>query len=202
MYNNAQTVHLEGNKPQVVAWSTRADGKTHVLNQRNDSTVVNTTTFGNVTIYIVDHVLGVPENFQDTIPTNNNSLSAFETLLRTQQLSFFNSTNNETSDVSFFDAFNEGYRGFTLFSPNNTAVESVQNDIQSLTSNRTAINNVLFNHVSLSTCIVKNRTSSEPSSSSTARRCTLLFSRDPRPTLPPLARRFHSPSTAQVNMSP
>lgn len=27
-------VQLEGNKSQVVAWATRADGKVHVLNQR------------------------------------------------------------------------------------------------------------------------------------------------------------------------
>ncbi|KIP05779.1 hypothetical protein PHLGIDRAFT_73724, partial [Phlebiopsis gigantea 11061_1 CR5-6] len=53
LYNDTQTVHLEGDKPQVLAWSIRSDNKTHVLNQLNDSTVVNVTTFGNLSIFII-----------------------------------------------------------------------------------------------------------------------------------------------------
>lgn len=149
LYDDAETVHLEGNKPQVVAWSIREDGKTHVLNQRNDSTVVNSTSFGNLTILVVDHVLAVPENFEDTIPTNADSLTAFEAVLRDATLSFYNATTDDTDDVSFFDAFNEGYRGFTLFSPNNDALGAANQTLESFSDNRTAINNILFNHVCL-----------------------------------------------------
>jgi uncharacterized surface protein with fasciclin (FAS1) repeats len=138
-------VFLEGGRPQVVAWATRGDGRTHVLNQRNDSTVVSTASYGNLTLWIVDHVLNIPENLQATIPTDNNSLSDFESLLRSAQLGYYNSTTNQTSDITFFDAFNEGYRGFTLFSPTNDAVQAASSSIEVLRSNRTAFNAVLFN---------------------------------------------------------
>lgn len=131
----------------MVAWSIRADNKTHVLNQRNDSTVVNSTTFGNLTILVIDHVLQVPENLQVTVPADNLSLSSFETVLKSATLSFYNASTNSTGDVTFFDAFNEGYRGFTLFSPNNSAIAAANSTLQSFASNRTALNNVLFNHV-------------------------------------------------------
>lgn len=147
LYSDPATVHLEGGKPQVVAWSIRADNKTQVLNQRNDSTVVNSTTFGNLTIFVIDHVLQVPENLQVTVPADNLSLSSFETVLKSATLSFYNASTNSTGDVTFFDAFNEGYRGFTLFSPNNSAIAAANSTLQSFASNRTALNNVLFNHV-------------------------------------------------------
>lgn len=147
LYDDSETVHLEGGKPQVVAWAIRADNKTHILNQRNDSTVVNVTTYGNLSIYVVDHVLDIPETFDLTIPTNNNSLTGFQSVLETATLSYYNATTNQTSDISFFAAFNTGYRGFTLFSPNNTAIDAANSTLTSLQSNATALNNVLFNHV-------------------------------------------------------
>lgn len=131
----------------MVAWSIRDDNKTHVLNQRNDSTVVNTTTYGNLTIYVIDHVLGVPETLDTTVPTNNNSFTAFESILKNATLSFYNTTTNQTTDVSFFAALNTGFRGFTLFSPNNSAITSANSSLASLENNRTALNSVLFNHV-------------------------------------------------------
>ncbi|KAI0344315.1 FAS1 domain-containing protein [Trametopsis cervina] len=140
-------VFLEGNKPQVVAWAVRDDNKTHVLNQRNDSTVVDVKTFENITILVVDHVLNPPESFEATIPTNNNSLTGFETLLKSATLSFYNSSTNSTGDVTFFEAINEGWHGFTLFSPNNTAIDAANSTLASLAGNRTATNAVLFNHI-------------------------------------------------------
>jgi len=138
-------VFLEGGRPQVVAWATRDDGRTHVLNQRNDLAVVSTASYGNLTLWIVNHVLDIPENLENTIPTNRNSLSNFESLLSSAQLSYYNSTTNQTSDITFFDAFNEGYRGFTLFSPTNDAVQAASSSIEVFRSNRTAFNSVLFN---------------------------------------------------------
>ena len=77
------------------------------------------------------------------------TLAGFEQYLEATQLSFFNSSTNQTGDVSFFDAFNTGLSGFTLFLPNTSAVEVVNSTLQSfLTNNRTAINAVVFNHVS------------------------------------------------------
>lgn len=149
LYDDNATVHLEGNKPQVVAWSIRSDNKTHVLNQRNDSTVVNTTTFGNLTIFVIGHVLQVPENLQDTVPTNNLSLNGFSTVLKSATLSFYNSTTNQTGDITFFDAFNEGFHGYTLFSPNDAGINASNSSLASVAGNRSALNAVLFNHVRL-----------------------------------------------------
>jgi uncharacterized surface protein with fasciclin (FAS1) repeats len=139
-------VALEGGRPQVVAWATRGDNRTHVLNQRNDSTVVSTGSWNNLTLWVVDHVLNIPENLQSTIPTNNDSLQDFESVLRSGQLSFYNSTTNQTGDTTFFEAFNQGYHGFTLFAPNNDAVEGANSTINNFRStNRTAFNAALFN---------------------------------------------------------
>jgi uncharacterized surface protein with fasciclin (FAS1) repeats len=144
--NDPATVHLEGGRPQVVAWAVRDDNKTHVLNQRNDSTVLSTTTVGNLSIFIVDHVLNVPESLEATIPTNNNSLSGFETFLRgATDVNFFNATTNSTANISWFDALNTGYSGFTLFSPNNTALQAANASLAGLDSGN--LTNVLLNHV-------------------------------------------------------
>ncbi|KAI0073798.1 Fasciclin-domain-containing protein [Panus rudis PR-1116 ss-1] len=141
-------VHLEGgNKAQVVAWAVRADGKTHVLNQRNDSTVTNTSSFGNITIWTVDHILVIPENFEATIPTNTESLTGVETILRNVQTPVFDASSNQTSNTTLFNAINDAWHGFTFFAPNTDAVNAAQSSIQSLASNATAVQNVLYNHI-------------------------------------------------------
>ncbi|KAK7688277.1 hypothetical protein QCA50_008647 [Cerrena zonata] len=141
-------VHLEGgNKAQVLAWAQRADNRTHVLNQRNDSTVVNVTSFGNLTVFIVDHLLEIPQDFNTTVPTNNESLSAIQTVLGNVQTPIFDATNNQTSNVTLLDAINSQWHGFTFFAPNNDAVQSAMSTIQGLAGNATAVQNVLYNHI-------------------------------------------------------
>ena len=147
LYNDPLAVHLEGGKPQALAWAVREDNQTHVLNQLNDTIVVGLASFENLTIAVIDHVLNVPESLADTVPTNNNSLSEFETYLQGATLAAWNTTTNQTNVNTFFDAFNSAYSGFTLFSPNNFAIEAVNSTLQGFLSNRTAINGVLFNHV-------------------------------------------------------
>lgn len=151
LMNDSSLVHLEGgNKPQVVAWATRADGKIHVLNQRNDSTVVNTTTFGNLTIYVVDHVLIIPENLQTTIPTLNASSSITQLnqlVLQNVPVNWTDPTSNQTSQVSLFNALNTGYSGFTFFAPNNAALTAAVAQLGQLQSNTTALTNVVLNHL-------------------------------------------------------
>jgi len=151
LLNDSSLVHLEGgNKGQVVAWATRADGRTHVLNQLNDSIVVNTTTFGNLTIFVVDHVLIIPENLQTTIPTLNatSSISQLNQLvLQNVPVNWTNPANNETSPVSLFNALNTGYSGFTFFAPNNAAVQAAAANLGQIQSNTTALLNVVLNHL-------------------------------------------------------
>ncbi|KAI0762310.1 FAS1 domain-containing protein [Fomes fomentarius] len=145
-----KVVQLEGGKHQVVAWATRADGKVHVLNQLNDSVVTNTTSFGNVTINTVDHALIIPESFAETVRADNGSLTGAQNALNSVSIPVFNSTTNQTATQSFFDLLNTGLRGFTFFSPNNSAIQSASSDLSSLASNQTALIALFQNHVKLS----------------------------------------------------
>ncbi|KIP05780.1 hypothetical protein PHLGIDRAFT_107813, partial [Phlebiopsis gigantea 11061_1 CR5-6] len=146
LYDDPLTVHLEGGKPQVVAWAVRGDDQTHVLNQPNDAIVQWSVTYGNLTILAIDHVLNVPGNLTATIHANSQ-LAAGEAVLKNATLSFYNTTTNSTHDVTFFHALNAGYHGFTLFYPNNSAIGAANSTFASLASNRTALNDVLFNHI-------------------------------------------------------
>ena len=156
-------VHLEGgNKAQVVAWAQRADNRTHILNQRDDSTVLNVTTIGNLTVYVIDHLLTIPQDFNTTVPTNNESLSAIQTVLGNVQTPIFNAANNQTTNVTLLEAINEQWHGFTFFAPNNNAVQNATNAIQSLVGNATAVQNVLYNHVCLLSSFVNQSRADEP----------------------------------------
>ncbi|KAH9891319.1 FAS1 domain-containing protein [Cubamyces lactineus] len=147
LLNDTTYVQLEGHKSQVLAWSVRSDNKTHVLNQRNDSTVTNTTTAGNITIYTIDHVLNFPEPLSSTIPADNISLTGVETALRSVQVSTFNSTTNQTGTGSLFDVLNTELRGFTFFAPNTSAVQDATNALSGFQSNTTALQALFENHI-------------------------------------------------------
>ncbi|KAI0369994.1 FAS1 domain-containing protein [Pilatotrama ljubarskyi] len=141
LLNDPNFVQLEGNKSQVVAWAIRDDGKVHVLNQRNDSTVLNTTTVGNITINTVDHVLNIPESLAATIPADNISLTGVEDAIRSVQLP----SNGGSS--SLFDILNSTLHGFTFFAPNTSAIQDAQSQLQSLQSNTTALQALFQNHL-------------------------------------------------------
>ncbi|TCD65884.1 hypothetical protein EIP91_002044 [Steccherinum ochraceum] len=139
-------VQLEGgNKAQVVAWATRADKKIHVLNQKNDSTVVNSTSVGNLTIWIIDHVLQIPQDFSTTVLADNLSLTGVDTVLKSVQTPFFNSTTNSTGNITLFDAFTSAFHGFTFFAPNASAIQTVQSQLQAL--NTSEAQNLIYNHL-------------------------------------------------------
>ncbi|KAI0638779.1 hypothetical protein C8Q77DRAFT_1151809 [Trametes polyzona] len=146
LLNDPTYVQLEGNKSQVVAWAVRGDGKVHVLNQRNDSTVTNTTTVGNITVHTVDHVLNIPESLAATIPADNVSLTGIEDALHRVQLST-QDANNQSSSTSFFDVLNTQLHGFTFFAPNTSAIQEANSTISSLQSNATLLQAVFQNHL-------------------------------------------------------
>ncbi len=148
LLNDSSYVHLEGGKPQAVAWAIRDDNKTHILNQFHDTVVLNFTTYQTVTIAVVDHVLLSPGTLNDTLESDPKSVTAFSEVLKSGQLDFYNATTQQNGDITFFDALNQGYSGFTLFSPQNSSVVAENATIQSLlASDRGEFNAVLFNHV-------------------------------------------------------
>ncbi|KAI0353194.1 hypothetical protein OH77DRAFT_637206 [Trametes cingulata] len=141
LLSDPKFVQLEGNKSQVLAWAIREDGKVHVLNQRNDSTVLNTTTAGNITINTVDHVLNIPESLSATIPADNISLTGVEDAIRSVQLP------SNGGSASLFDILNSTLHGFTFFAPNTSAIQDAQSQLQNLQSNTTALQALFQNHI-------------------------------------------------------
>ena len=105
---------------------------------------------GNITIHVVDHVLTIPQTFAETVPVNNASLADAQTALRQVSVPYYNASTNATSTEALFDVLNTGLRGFTLFAPYNSAIESAAANLASLASNQSALVALFQNHVRLS----------------------------------------------------
>ncbi|CDO74773.1 hypothetical protein BN946_scf185001.g21 [Trametes cinnabarina] len=168
-------VQLEGNRSQVVAWAIREDNKTHVLNQRNDTTVSNSTTVGNITINTIDHVLVIPESLSATIPADNISLTGVETALRAVQFPTFNSTTNQTGSSSLFDILNSQLHGFTFFAPNTSAIQEASSALSSLQSNTTALQALFENHLINGTTVYSPLLSSQSYTSAAGESFSFTF---------------------------
>ncbi|KAH8119017.1 Fasciclin-domain-containing protein [Phellopilus nigrolimitatus] len=128
LLNASDLVFLEGNKRQVLAWANESDGRISILNQNTPVTVVNSTTFGNLTVHVTDAVIDVPGEFTAALAANN--LTAFTAALQTASL--LNPLNT--------------IHGVTIFAPNDAAFAAVQN-LTAAGSNATVLANILKNHV-------------------------------------------------------
>ncbi|CCL99966.1 uncharacterized protein FIBRA_01991 [Fibroporia radiculosa] len=144
--NDSQLVQLEGNQSQVLAWAFRTDHVT-VLNQPMDTIVTNTTSFGNITINVIDHILTFPGTFEQTVASNNDAFGGISSALGNVSAPFFNASTGQTTNTSVFSVVNNGLHGFTLFAPNSTAVAAIASDLASLESNTTLLEIVLKNHL-------------------------------------------------------
>ncbi|TBU41139.1 FAS1 domain-containing protein [Dichomitus squalens] len=148
LLSDPKVVQLEASGlHQVVAWATRSDGKIHVLNQVNDTTVTNTTTFGNITINSIDHVLNFPQPLSTTVVTDNTSLTIISTVLHNVSFPFFNASTNQTASTPLFNILESGLHGFTFFAPNNTAITQALSSLTSLESDQTAVEALFQNHI-------------------------------------------------------
>ncbi|KAI1785569.1 FAS1 domain-containing protein [Ganoderma leucocontextum] len=148
LLNDPKVVQLEASgQPQALAWAARDDGKVHVLNQFNDTTVSNTTTFGDITIYTIDQVLGFPGSLAETVALDNTSLALVTPLLRNVSAPLFNASTNATAPAALFDILNGGLHGFTFFAPNDAAITlALAGGLAGLASNQTAVQAVFQNH--------------------------------------------------------
>lgn len=117
------------------------------VSNSNDSTVTNTTTYGNVTINVVSSVLSYPASFTNSVPYVNSSLTSLESTLTNVSVPFYNSSTGSLSNASVLDVVNSGLRGFTLFAPNNSALAAIQNGLATLESNTSLLQIILDNHV-------------------------------------------------------
>lgn len=162
--NGTTWVSLEGNKSQVVVWATRDDGKVHVLNQgcvissahshpaphptcRNDSIVTDVKTYGNVTIYIVSSVLAWPDNFSDTLGDDSPYLEGAGSLAANVSEPFYNASDSTTSNQTVQHILDYGFKGFTFFAPNTSAIQARGGSITTYEQNATLMRIILDNHV-------------------------------------------------------
>ncbi|KAH9836808.1 FAS1 domain-containing protein [Rhodofomes roseus] len=147
--NDTTYVSLEGNKSQVVAWATRSDGNVHVLNQRSDSSsmVTNVTSYGNVTIYVVSSVLEWPDNFSGALSADTPYLDGLGATISNVTQSFYNGTDGSTSNETVARIIDGGFKGFTLFAPNTSAIEALGGGITQYEQNATLLQIILANHI-------------------------------------------------------
>lgn len=128
LLNASDLVFLEGNKNQVLAW-TEKNGTLSILNQNTPATVVNTTTFGNLTIHVTNAVIDVPGELTAALSANN--LTSFTAAL--QAAAFL-----ETLD---------SMHGVTIFAPSDAAFSAVQSNLTAAGSNSSILSTILRNHV-------------------------------------------------------
>ena len=107
----------------------------------------NTTTFGNVTIHTIDHVLGFPGSLAETVALDNTSLALLAPLLRNVSLPALNA--NASAPAPFFDVLNGGLHGFTFFAPDDGAIAAAlaARGLASLAANQSAAQALFQNHV-------------------------------------------------------
>ena len=104
----------------------------------------NTTSFGNLVIYIVSGILIPPRSLGQMLEIND--LSALDGLFSSVVSTFYSNGTNTT----VFDALeSDNTRGFTLFAPNDAALRSAGTQLSDLSSNETAVLTLLGNHVRL-----------------------------------------------------
>ena len=110
----------------------------------------NTTTFGNVTIHTIDHVLGFPGSLAETVALDNTSLALLAPLLRNVSLPSLAANANASVPAPFFDVLNGGLHGFTFFAPDDGAIAAAlaAGGLASLAANRSAAQALFQNHVS------------------------------------------------------
>jgi hypothetical protein len=98
---------------------------------------VNTTTYNNTEIIIVNSVLIPPPNMTDIFSNASYELTALSSVLQSVSLINGSSVLAEVTSA----------RGITIFAPNNGGVQAAESTLTGLTSNITALAAVLSNHV-------------------------------------------------------
>ena len=107
----------------------------------------NTTTFRNVTINVIDQVLGYPVSLAETVPFDSFALSGVRGALAQVSVPFVNQSTGAATNATLFEVLNSGLRGFTLFAPNLTAIQAATASLAGLASNQSALVALFQNHV-------------------------------------------------------
>ncbi|KAG6908876.1 hypothetical protein DXG01_002950 [Tephrocybe rancida] len=144
LLTNSTLVQLEGNKPQVVAWTRNdSNGQIYFLNQRPQVNVVNTTNVGNtLLVATVDGVLQPPDNITSVLSENN--LTAVMGLLNMVNVPGFYPNGTNATAEGVLDA--NSTHGYTLFAPTNEALKNAGSSLSSLSNNQSSLLALLGNH--------------------------------------------------------
>ncbi|KAL0959217.1 hypothetical protein HGRIS_014496 [Hohenbuehelia grisea] len=137
-------VDLEGGRAQVLAWSnsTGPDGKARIMNQSNDCPITKTIMSKYITINIIPSVLFIP--------------TALPWTLQYHKLTNFGKAMKETTvpgaPSNLLESMNSangwGAHGFTLFAPDNGAMDYAHDHFKSLSSqNPHAMASILQTHM-------------------------------------------------------
>ncbi|GLB41348.1 putative protein with four repeated domains in the Fasciclin I family of proteins, present in many other contexts [Lyophyllum shimeji] len=141
---NSTLVNLEGNKPQVVAWTRNdtSNSKVYFLNQSPEVTVLSTTAVGNLLIATISGVLIPPPDIEKVLAANN-LMSLNGIVSNVPVPSFYSNGTNATVEQAL-EA--NKTRGFTFFCPNDAAIKDAESALTGLTNNQTALVTLLANH--------------------------------------------------------
>ncbi|KAF8154905.1 FAS1 domain-containing protein [Crassisporium funariophilum] len=171
LLNATEWDQLEGNKSQALAWTRSGDnGNVTILNQAQNITVINSTIWQNLFINGINGVLIPPGNVTTALTATNATTA--QSFISSIQVPSLNGT-NETATQFLQDA-----RGFTLFVPHNDAfTTSVNQTLDGLRSNQTALAALLMNHYINGTTIYSPSivNNSSPANETTAAGDSLSF---------------------------
>ncbi|KIY47501.1 hypothetical protein FISHEDRAFT_59616 [Fistulina hepatica ATCC 64428] len=146
LMNNSDSVHLEGGKSQVLAWTNYTDLDSNssvvILNQASNVTILDTTVFENLLISTVSAVLLPPSNISTVLGPENN-LTSIGSSIQNVNVSYSSSDANTTS----FQEVLEASAGYTFFAPSNAALAAGGNALAVLAGNNSALAALLGNHI-------------------------------------------------------
>lgn len=110
---------------------------------RPEVTILNTTRVSTLLVCTVSHVLIPPGNLTQIVAANN--LTSLAEVVKTVNVPDFYGNGTNATIVEALEA--NRTKGYTLFAPNNEALESAGPALTALTANGTALLALLGNHV-------------------------------------------------------
>ncbi|KAG8729065.1 hypothetical protein FRC12_021287 [Ceratobasidium sp. 428] len=141
--NSSDLVSLEGNRSQVIVADRAENGSVTILELARNTTVVNTTTYENLIVHVINSVLTPPLSISKTAAAAG--LSGLTGAL---------GATNLTAPL-------EAAHGITIFAPSNAAFTAALAALGSQAQNASLISSVLANHVINGTSVYSTGLSSQ-----------------------------------------
>ncbi|QRW04302.1 homoaconitate hydratase [Ceratobasidium sp. AG-Ba] len=127
--NNSELVTLEANRGQVIVAERTSNGSVVILEPTTNVTVLQTATYENLIVHVINKVLNIPQTISET--ASAAGLSALVGALQSANLV----------------APLEAAHGITIFAPSNQGFQAALAALGSQAQNATVISSVLANHV-------------------------------------------------------